>query len=49
MLADLFARRSHDEFIGYAAIAALAVLLVVSLSGSGSCGQTGTAFNGMFV
>ena len=37
------------RFIGYAAIAALGVLLVTSLSGSGSCGQFGTAFNGMFV
>jgi NADH-quinone oxidoreductase subunit N len=49
MLADLFVPAGRRRFIGYAAIAALGVLLVTSLSGSGSCGQFGTAFNGMFV
>ena len=38
-----------ERFIGYAAIAALGVLLVTSLSSNGSCGQFGTAFGGMFV
>ena len=49
MLAELFVPAGRRRFIGYAAIAALGVLLVTSFSGSGSCGQFGTAFNGMFV
>ena len=49
MLAELFVPAGRRRFIGYAAIVALGVLLVASLSGSGSCGQFGTAFNGMFV
>jgi len=49
MLADLFVPAERRRFIGYAAIAALGVLLVTSLSGNGSCGQFGTAFGGMFV
>jgi NADH-quinone oxidoreductase subunit N len=49
MLADLFVPAERRRFIGYAAIAALGVLLVTSLSGNGSCGQFGSAFNGMFV
>src|SRR5664279_663896 len=49
MLADLFVPAQRRGYIGYAAIAALGVLLVTSLSGNGSCGQFGTAFGGMFV
>jgi NADH-quinone oxidoreductase subunit N len=49
MLADFFVPAERRRFIGYAAIAALGVLLVASLSGNGSCGQFGTAFGGMFV
>ncbi len=49
MLADLFVPAERRRYIGYAAIAALGVLLIASLSGHGSCGQLGTAFNGMFV
>ena len=49
MLADLFVPAERRRFIGYAAIAALGVLLVTSLSGNGSCSQLGTAFDGMFV
>jgi NADH-quinone oxidoreductase subunit N len=49
MLADLFVPAARRRFIGYAAIVALGVLLVASLSGNGSCGQFGTAFGGMFV
>ena len=49
MLADLFMPPERRRFIGYAAITALGVLLVTSLSGNGSCGQFGTAFGGMFV
>ena len=36
MLADLFVPAERRRFIGYAAIAALGVLLVTSLSGNGS-------------
>jgi NADH-quinone oxidoreductase subunit N len=49
LLADLFVPAGRRRFIGYAAIVALGVLLVTSLSGNGSCGQLGTAFGGMFV
>jgi NADH-quinone oxidoreductase subunit N len=49
MLADFFVPAERRRFIGYAAIAALVMLLVTSLSGNGSCGQFGTAFGGMFV
>jgi NADH-quinone oxidoreductase subunit N len=49
MLADLFVPAERRRFIGYAAIVALGVLLVTSLSGNGICGQFGTAFHGMFV
>jgi len=49
MLADLFVPAERRRFIGYAAIAALAVLLVTSLGGNGSCGQFGIAFGGMFI
>jgi NADH-quinone oxidoreductase subunit N len=49
VLADLFVPAERRRFIGYAAIAALGVLLVTSMSGNGSCCQLGTAFGGMFV
>jgi NADH:ubiquinone oxidoreductase subunit 2 (subunit N) len=49
MLADLFMPADRRRFLAYAAIAALAALLLTSLSGYGSCSLTGTAFNGMFV
>jgi len=49
MLADFFVPAERRRFIGYAAIVAMGVLLVASLSGNGSCGQFGTAFGGMFV
>jgi NADH-quinone oxidoreductase subunit N len=49
MLADLFMPVERRRFLAYAAIAALAALLLTSLSGYGSCSLTGTAFNGMFV
>ena len=49
MLADFFVPAERRRFIGYAAILALGVLLVASLSGNGSCGQFGTAFHGMFI
>jgi NADH-quinone oxidoreductase subunit N len=49
MLADFFVPAERRRFIGYAAVAALGVMLVLSLGGIGSCGQFGTAFHGMFV
>jgi len=49
MLADLFMPAERRKYIGYAAIAALGVLLVASLSGHGSCSATGTAFAGSFI
>jgi NADH-quinone oxidoreductase subunit N len=48
MLADFWMPPERKKFAGYAA-AALAGLLVVSLSGYGTCSLSGTAFNGMFV
>ena len=49
MLADFWLPPQRKKFAGYAAVAALAGLLVISLSGNGVCSLTGTAFNGMFV
>ncbi len=49
MLADLFVPAERRKYIGYAAIAALGVLLLASFSGNGSCSNFGTAFNGGFV
>ena len=49
MLADLFVPAERRRYIGYAAIIALGILLVASVSGNGSCGQFGTAFGGMFI
>jgi len=45
MLADFWMPAERKRFLGYAAAAALALLLVTNL---GNC-ATGTAFNGMFV
>ena len=49
MLADVFMPAERRRFLGYAAIAALGGLLLLSFSGLGSCSLTGTAFHGMFV
>ena len=49
MLADLFVPAERRRFIGYAAIIALCVILMTSLSGNGSCSLVGTAFHGMFI
>jgi NADH-quinone oxidoreductase subunit N len=49
LLADLFMPPERRRFLGYAAIAALGLLLLTSLSGYGSCSLTGTAFHGAFV
>ncbi len=49
MLADLFMPAERRKFLGYAAIAALGVLLLASFAGCGSCSLTGTAFHGAFV
>ena len=49
MLADFFVPAKRRRFIGYAGIAALGVLLVMSLSGDGTCSNFGTAFNNSFI
>jgi NADH-quinone oxidoreductase subunit N len=49
LLADLFMPPERRRFLGYAAIAALGLLLLTSLSGYGSCSLTGMAFHGAFV
>ncbi len=49
LLADLWLPAERKRMLGYAAVAALGILLVASFAGLGSCGQTGTAFGGMFV
>ena len=49
LLADLFMPPERRRFLGYAAIAALGLLLLTSLSGPGSCSLTGTAFHGAFI
>jgi len=48
MLADLFMPSERRKFLGYAAIAALGVLLIASFAGA-SFSATGTAFHGAFV
>jgi len=49
MLADFFMPAERRRFIGYAGIAALGTLLVMSLSGDGTCSNFGLAFNNSFV
>jgi NADH-quinone oxidoreductase subunit N len=49
LLADLCMPPERRRFLGYAAIAALGLLLLTSLSGHGSCSLTGTAFHGAFI
>ncbi len=49
LLADLWLPAERKRMLGYAAVAALGLLLVASFAGLGSCGQTGTACGGMFV
>src|SRR5580658_7837395 len=49
MLADLFVPAERRRFIAYAAIGALGVLLLTSLTGDGSCSIAGTAFHGAFI
>jgi NADH-quinone oxidoreductase subunit N len=49
LLADFWMPAERKKFLGYAAIVALAGLLLVSLSGEGVCSLTGTAFTGSFV
>ncbi|HXI72353.1 MAG TPA: NADH-quinone oxidoreductase subunit N [Verrucomicrobiae bacterium] len=49
MLADFWLPAERKKFAGYAAVAALTGLLVISFSGGGTCSLGGSAFNGMFV
>ncbi len=49
LLVDFWVPAGRKRFLGYAAVAALGLLLAASLSGYGICSLTGTAFNGMFV
>jgi NADH-quinone oxidoreductase subunit N len=49
MLADFFVPAERRKFIGYAGIAALGVLLVLSFADLSTVGLTGTAFNGSFI
>jgi NADH-quinone oxidoreductase subunit N len=49
MLADFFVAPERKRFLAYGAIAALAGLLLISLSGDGICSDFGTAFSGSFI
>jgi NADH-quinone oxidoreductase subunit N len=49
MLADFWMPAERKKFAGYATVAALAGLLLISLGGAGVCSVFGTAFNGAFV
>jgi len=49
LLVDLWLPAERKRMLGYAAVVALGLMLVASFAGLGSCGQTGTAFGGMFV
>jgi len=49
MLADFFVPAERRKFIGYAGIAALGVMLVLSFADLGTGGLADTAFNGSFI
>jgi NADH-quinone oxidoreductase subunit N len=49
MLADFFVQPERKKYLAYGAIAALAGLLLISLSGDGICSTFGTAFSGSYV
>ena len=49
VLADFFVLPERKKFLAYGAIAALSVLLLISLSGDGMCSVFGTAFGGSFI
>ena len=49
LVADLWLPAERKRPLGYAAAAALGLLLLASLGGWGSCSLPGTAFDGMFV
>lgn len=49
LLADLWLPAERKKCLGYLAAMALGVLLVINLTGSGSCTMPGKAFNDMFV
>src|ERR1700754_2119716 len=48
LVADLWLPVERKKFLGYAAAAGLAFLLVINLSGTGKCTEPGLAFNDMF-
>src|SRR5580765_8418490 len=48
LLADLWLPAERKRLLGYAAVIALGVLLIVNLSGCGQCSVDGVAFGGMF-
>jgi len=49
LVADLWLPPERKKLLGYAAVSGLAFLLIVNLSGYGSCTMPGEAFSGMFV
>jgi NADH-quinone oxidoreductase subunit N len=49
MLADFFVPAERRKFVGYAGIAALGVMLLLSFADMGTCSIAGTAFNGSFI
>ncbi len=49
MLADFFVPPERKHFLAYGAIAALAGLLLISLTGDGICSVFGTSFSGSFI
>lgn len=49
MLADFFIPAERRRFAAYIGIGVLGFLLLMSLSGNGTCSNFGTAFNGSFV
>jgi NADH-quinone oxidoreductase subunit N len=49
LVADLWMPVERKKLLGYAAAAALGLLLIINLSGWGNCTETGEAFNHMFV
>jgi NADH-quinone oxidoreductase subunit N len=49
LMADLWLPAERKKFLGYAAAVGLGILLVINLTGTGSCTAPGNAFHDMFV